>query len=295
MSAPTSSSTPTLPPEDDAFRYGWRPVLSADGTETDRIPLTLEDVLHPQEEDIIPERPIHALERGYLTDVLRSRPLSPPYYAVLTDTLVDWGVPGMRAHSPDVSVFVGLREPLDLEVGTFALRPSGARCVLVTEIVSPHTRSNDVVNKMVHYYRARLPLYVVLDRIHEGGPVALRGYRRGRKTYEPLPLQDDRLRLETLDLVLGIRDNRLVCFDAEGHELGDYVRVARELDEADRKIREQEQALEEAIQAREKEKRGRLAAQRKTREAKRAQAAALDRIRELERLLRERNGGPRSE
>jgi colicin import membrane protein len=296
MSAPTTSSTPTLPPEDDPYRFGWRYVFAAEGEEPERIPLTLEDVLHPQEDDVIPERPVHALERGYLADVLRSRPLTPPHYAVLSDTLVDWGVPGMRAHSPDIAVFVGLRKPLDVFAGTFALRPSRGRCVLVAEIVSPHTRTNDVVTKLIHYNRARVPLYVILDRLYDGGPATLRGYHRGRKGYEPLSLDTNgRLHLEVLGLLLGVRDNRLVCFAADsGRELGDYVRIAQELDEADRRIREQEQALEEAVQARDDEKRARQAAERKARAAvRKAQAAEREkdafreRIRELERRLLE--------
>jgi hypothetical protein len=33
------------------------------------VPLTLEDVLHPQEDDVIPERSFHELIRRYLTDI----------------------------------------------------------------------------------------------------------------------------------------------------------------------------------------------------------------------------------
>jgi hypothetical protein len=42
------------PPDDEPFRYGWREVHVArpDGTlDLERLPLTLEDLLHPEEGD----------------------------------------------------------------------------------------------------------------------------------------------------------------------------------------------------------------------------------------------------
>jgi colicin import membrane protein len=51
---PPSKSQP--PPGPDPFRYGWRyvRVTRPDGTVVlDRVPLTLEDVLHPEVGDII--------------------------------------------------------------------------------------------------------------------------------------------------------------------------------------------------------------------------------------------------
>src|SRR4051812_36880958 len=103
---------PATPPEPD-LPNGWRyvPRTLPDGTtELECVPLTPEDVLHPQEDDEIPVRPVHALDCTYLADVFRSRPLGPPVAYVSFDHLVDWGVPGQRNTSPDVAVFVGLRE-----------------------------------------------------------------------------------------------------------------------------------------------------------------------------------------
>jgi hypothetical protein len=53
-------SQANAPGAPNPFRYGWRFVrrTAEDGTESlDQVPLTLEDVLHPQENDVIPERP----------------------------------------------------------------------------------------------------------------------------------------------------------------------------------------------------------------------------------------------
>src|SRR4051812_47253843 len=96
MSAPSLPMPPTEPPSDDPFRYGWRYVRREGSEELEQVPLTLEDVLHPQEGDVIPERPIHELERGFFADIARSRPLQPPHYHVTSDCLIDPGVPGLR-------------------------------------------------------------------------------------------------------------------------------------------------------------------------------------------------------
>jgi len=85
---------------------------------------------------------------------------SQPIVYVSDDHLVDWGVPGQRNTSPDVGVFVGLKEEVGLWAGTFDLKASGGRCLLVVEVVSPdRRRENDVVHKFREYYQAgRSPL-----------------------------------------------------------------------------------------------------------------------------------------
>src|SRR5947208_1603737 len=94
----------TEPPADaDPFRYGWRFVRQrlADGHETlEQVPLTLEDVLHPQEEDHVVENSLHEreCERGYLTWAFRSRLDRLDRGSVLSDCIINWGVPGLGNH-----------------------------------------------------------------------------------------------------------------------------------------------------------------------------------------------------
>jgi Uma2 family endonuclease len=298
MSAPSVPQPPTEPPADDPFRYGWRYVsvpTPDGGTELEQVPLTLEDVLHPQEGDVIPERPVHQLERGYFADIARSRPLGPPLYYVTTDCLVAWGKKGLRPHAPDVALFVGLRREPDLKAGTFRLAEYGGRCVLVLEVVSPDTRHNDVVRKMDHYFRAGVPLYILIDQERDDRPRTLRGYRRGSKGYRPIRMVDGKLRLREVGLLLWMRDDRLVCADLEtGKELGDYVRIARQLDEADQLIAEQKQALEESEERRrEAEAQARAEAEARRAAEERARSAE-ERIRQLEEMLRRAQGDRQS-
>src|SRR5579862_4374629 len=107
-SAPPSGGNGTF---EDLFPFGWRYVRveRPDGTEVlDQVPLTLEDVLHPEEGDVIPEGSTQERERTFLADVFKAKVAGNPTAVVLSDCLVDWGIPGLRAHSPDVSVIFGV-------------------------------------------------------------------------------------------------------------------------------------------------------------------------------------------
>lgn len=271
MNATTVRQPPVLRTWDaEKFRYGWRfvRVTRPDGTEDlEQVPLTLEDVLHPQERDVVPERPIQESERGDVARVFRTRLNRLQGGLVLSDCLVDWNVPGVRNHSPDVSVFERLRRQPPLNIGTFRLAVYGGRCILALEIVSPDTRVNDVERKFEEYYSAKVPLYIIVDQERENAPRQLRAYRRGRKAYRPVPLDEQgRVRIDALGLLLGMHDGRLVCYDADtGEELGDYQHVT---------------------EARQREAEARQAAERQTQREANARQAAEQRVRELEAELR---------
>ncbi len=309
------SSVPSDVPAVNAFRYGWRFVPRAlpDGrTDLEKVALTLEDVLHPKEGDVIPERTLHEKERAYLAGVFRSRPPAEPIGHVTSDCLIDWGVEELRDTSPDVAVFAGLRQEPDLNAGTFRLASSGGRCLLTVELVSPDTRDNDVVHKVEEYHQAGVPLYLIVDQQRAGGPRRLIVYRHAAERYEEVPLDEQgRLHLRDFRLWVSLRDGRVVCHDVEtGRELGDYAQIARELDALDQRCREQEQLAEDSIlrsradqQARrdaEKRERdaerqtrehdqARLAAERQAREHDQARLAAEKREEDTRRLAQERD------
>jgi hypothetical protein len=74
--------------QDDPYRYGWRyvKVIGPDGRETlDQVPLTLEDVLFPEEEDFIVQTDAHDNELGYLKSVFKSRLAGDPHSVELSD------------------------------------------------------------------------------------------------------------------------------------------------------------------------------------------------------------------
>jgi Uma2 family endonuclease len=222
-----SADRTTRPPEPDPYRYGWRFLkkVQHDGrTDLVQVPLTLEDVLHPQEGDVIPETDIHEQERGDLKRIFGTRLSREEGGLVLSDCLIEWGVPGVRNHSPDVSAFTGLRVPFDPRMGTFHLALSGGRCLFLIELVSPDTRSNDVVEKVREYHEVRVPLYIIVDQEREDGPRRLLGYRYTRPGYRQVRLdRQGRLLLKPLGLYLAVEENRVVCYDAAtGERFGDY-------------------------------------------------------------------------
>ncbi len=242
-------------PSEDPFRFGYRLTRHtlADGSvEYERVALTLEDVLHPEPDDVIPVRPIHAIDCRYLVGVFRARAAATlanrPIVYVSDDHLVDWGVPGQRATSPDVGLFVGLKQEVGPEEGTFDYKESGGRCLVVVEVVSPDRRENDVIHKLGQYYRAGVSLYVLVDQEKEGGPRFVRGFRWRSTGYEQLASDELGLLIEPLNLFLGLKEGRVACFDEKtGREIGDYESVSRDLEEADRRIQEQELAIEQAV------------------------------------------------
>lgn len=281
------------PTGEEEFPYGWRYVprtLSNGEIEFDMVPLTLEDALHPQEGDVMPEVMPHALDRVYLFNVLKTQVADDPTAVVLFDMLIFWDIPGLRPHSPDISVIFGVQH--DMENATsFHVAAEGVRPELVIEIVSPRYRVNDVTTKVGHYHRARVPFYVLVDREKVEGPIRLVGYRYTSAAYEELRLDSHgRLWLEPVRMWLATRDNRVICFDGDtGAELGDYVQLSKELAAANERTAAEAQARQSAERRAAEEAKARAAAESQAAAAKalvaaeaQARAVAEARLRELE-------------
>jgi hypothetical protein len=211
-------------------------------------------------------------------------------------------VRGIGNHSPDISVFSDVVHPPTENFGIFDLVASGGRCRMALEIVSPDTRVNDVKHKFDEYYRAGVPLYVIVDQEREGGPRQLRGYQAGPNGYEEIPLDaQGRLPLPFLALSVGLRDNRVVCFDLPtGAEIGDYDQVDDARKAAEAQARQEAEARHEAevkarqeAEARQREAEARQAAEAQACQADQARQAAETRLQELEAELRRLRGqGP---
>ena len=238
-------------PEDDPFRYGWRyvPRKQADGrVEVETVPLTLEDLLFPQEGDENVHYPSHEDDRQYLMEVFRSRLVGDPMAKVVGDCRVRYDVPGLRPLGPDVALFFNL--PKDWDGGTVEVAATGARPALVVEITSPDTRKNDLGIKKDYYHRAGVPFYIIVDARPgpKGRRVKLHGFRHEPGGYEPLPLDDrDRLWVEPMGVWLAVVDARVVCIDGRtGEPFGDYQEQARARAEAEARSAEAEARSAEA-------------------------------------------------
>jgi hypothetical protein len=291
MTQVISSAVPPQAAEADPYRYGWRYVrrTAPDGAETfDQVPLTPEDVLHPQEEDFIVNDSAHNNDRAYLHTVLDARRPRWPSAVVLEDVRVDLDIPSVRPLGPDVSVFFHVRDP-ERRWGTFEVAAEGVRPVLLVEITSPETRSNDVGLKVDYFHRAGAALYVIVDRPRPDGPVKLTGYRYTPQQYEPLaPDSEGRLPLGPLGLLLGARGNRVVLYDAAtGEELGDYAAVAEQRDRAEQSREVEAQARRAAEARAQEEAQARRAAEARAQEEAQARRTAEAQLGELQARVRE--------
>jgi colicin import membrane protein len=236
--------------EADPFRYGWRYVTrkQPDGrVELEQVPLTLEDLLFPEEGDFAVQFPSHVNDCLFLKMIFETRLAGDDEAVVLSDCRVDWNLPGVRPLGPDVAVFLGV--PHDFDRGTLGLVKDSATPVLVVEVTSPDTRKNDFGIKKDFYHRAGVPLYVIVDARPgpKGRRVKLHGFRHAPHDYEAIPLDDqNRLWVEPLGLWLAIEDRRVVCLDgATGERIGDYgdqvqARIEAEARSAEAEVRSAE-------------------------------------------------------
>ena len=240
-----AEAVPAAGSPEDPFRYGWRTVVrrQPDGRlAREQIPLTLKDLLFPEEGDFEVHYASHDEFCGFLKAIFMSRVDHDPMGKVLSDCRVRFDVPGLEPLGPDVAVFANLRN--DWDGGTLEVAETGARPVLVVEITSASTRLNDFGPKKAYYHQAGVPLYIIVDtrpgtKRHR---MKLHGFRRTPEGYDPLPLDDQGwLRVEPLGIWLAIEEDRIVSIDGQtGERIGDFAEQVRARAEAEARNRDLE-------------------------------------------------------
>jgi Uma2 family endonuclease len=211
----------------DPFFYGYRYVkrtLPSGQVVLDQVPLTPEDVLHPQEEDHVTQNDVHYRIVTYLYNVLRGLLAATADAVVLSDMLVKWNHPEIRGHGPDIAVFFGVRERKPWR--SFNVAEEDARPALIIEVTSPATRSADLVDKLEHYDLVGVPLYVIVDVVLRKEQIIVRlfGYRQGEPTYTVVaPDERGRIKLAPLNVWLAVEDQAVVCYDEHDAPLPDYA------------------------------------------------------------------------
>ncbi len=268
-----------LPPPDDIFFYGWRFVEHrVNGTTARaRMPLTLEDVIHPQLGDYVLQNRRHAIICKELFNGLERHVGDEPGTVILHDVGIDWGIPDLKVISPDLAMIRGaLSEWYD---GVFYLKDSQGSVVLVIEVTSPNTWKADVdgerdPNKMQLYAVAGVLWYII---IHEkmrkkGFPPPILVHRLGEEGYDLQdPDEQGRVWIDPLELWLGPYDEWVAWYDKHNVRLGMY----KEEFEAHRREAEARKLAEDKVRD---EAEARKLAEDKVRQAE-------ERIRELEALL----------
>ena len=301
---PESESTSTSPPAalpltppgpprsfEEEFPYGWRyvQVLRPDGsTAVEQVPLSLEDALHPQEDDQIPSNPIQNQVVDSITNALTTLLRDRENVLILNDILIDWGRHGIKAMSPDIAVLFDART--DVVEGTYRVPEQGGTTEVVIEVTSPSTRSNDVNPKVELYARCGVPRYVIVDVLYDArrdavDSIQLKDYRAGVQGYELAPPDPSGIVwLERLGLGLVVEGTTVRCLDAQGRPIDtNFANQCQAREQAER-------LAEEEARARRHEALAREAAEKLAQEEARARRQAEDRIRELEQALRQARG-----
>ncbi|HEY8602051.1 MAG TPA: Uma2 family endonuclease [Thermomicrobiales bacterium] len=232
----------------DPFRYGWRYRQSFDAEGTlviEQIPLTVEDLLHPQEGDQVTHRAEHQRRRRYLCDVFEGQLRHDPTAVVLDDVRVAWDVPDLGAHGPDIAVILGVRERKNWS--TFDVTQEGVRPALLIEITSPETASIDRSVKLEEYEVAGVSLYVIVDGVSRRRDTTLRilAYELTPAGYRPAsPNERGWFWLAPVGVWLGVMDGELACFDRDGRRLDDFVTQLDRADAAERRVSELEAEIQ---------------------------------------------------
>ncbi|MGH7172047.1 MAG: Uma2 family endonuclease, partial [Gemmataceae bacterium] len=214
--------TPSNPamPDEDPWRYGWR-YQRQEGPDGElcyvQTPLASADILHPQEDDFVVHNDNHGKDRHYLDTMLTAHLNGRKGVYVFCDHRIDWGVPGLEPHGPDLTVIDGYPADWDRQRGTFCLSEFGAKPLLVLEITSPATRHVDLDEKVLEYHQAGVPFCAIVDRRYypEGQEIRLLGYRFTEEGYARVKLDEyGWLLLEPIELWLAVEGNRLRCYYA---------------------------------------------------------------------------------
>lgn len=258
------SAEPPTEKQEDPFRLGWRfrTRIQEDGSEViEQIPLTRWDVLHPQEDDFIVQNENHTRDCQYLKQVLQVYFKDKKDVLVLCDHRIDWQVPGIIPHGPDIVVLSELKKPWDPEKGTFPVADMGAKVLVAVEVVSQSTYETDYEEKVHEYFRSNIPYYLIVDarRIDRNeDKIVLLGFRATSKGYVAMKVEKGKgIWIPSVSLWFRNQDGELRCFDENDNllpnlqELQDQKNMALEAaqaaktraEQAEQRIRELEAQL----------------------------------------------------
>jgi colicin import membrane protein len=312
MAGPKPSTSSRATPETDPFFYGWRYVTrqTPHGEVIEQVPLTEEDILHPQEGDFIVHNAAHDRDVRYLQAIIEDRIADQPEKLLLCDHRVLWDSPELGAYGLDLILFDQVKEPWNPHRGTLPVWGIGAEPVLAIEVTSPSTRHTDLTKKVDHYYRAGIPLYIIVDHDdkedEEHPAVRVLAYQAGPNGYVPVPEQAGGVWVEPLGVWLRAEGDRVWCWDQQGHRIPDLRQQRdeerRRAEELQRQAEEQRRRAEELQRQAEEQRRRAEELQRQAEEERRQaeeerlkRLALEEKLRQLEQKLQRLHQPPSPE
>ena len=262
------------------------------------VPLSLEEALHPQEEDHYTVSNLHTRDRNYLRNVFSSR-IAPIQGAfVVADRRIAWDAEGTYAHGPDVAVIFNVSERKLWS--TFNVVEEGTRPALIIEVTSWSTRENDVEKKVVEYAEAGVARYVIVDADESNGTrtISFIHYQLpdGASEYEELPISaNGRVWLPEVKLWLGEEQGLVACYDPRGRKIPNYVELDRAVMELDARSEAAEARAEAAEQAITTEVEARMADIQARKAAERLAAEKVALVAQLQAEIERLRGGNSAE
>ncbi len=256
----TTTPIPRRFSSEDLAERGWRYelVTLADGTtDYEMVPLTDEEFLHPEEGYHLPNSTFHDRIIADIRDLLTRRYRDRPDVGVFSDLLIEWDVPDLKDHCPDVCVAFGITNKQQNR-GKFIVVNEGVHPAFVLEVVSPRYRKVDRETKVLHYAMTRVQEYVIV--VSEACPEDNRrryrsltldevlGYRLVAGAYQPISPDDDgRIFCETVGLWISLQEGRLAMHDGV---TGERLLTSDELElQAEQERQRAEQERQRADQA----------------------------------------------
>lgn len=244
--------------KDDDSCLGWRYATRVlpDGTTQDEYrPLTILDVLFPEEGDKVSVRNRHTICQNYAYNAMKATCRFSPSMVAFQEMRIDFGMPGLRPLAPDAALVSGVKKPKDFNWSTFYVKEEGATVELVMEITSPTTRYLDVDPSLLTenerneflrkkqafpelrpkweiYAEAGVRIYVVQDEAHRIGltspPVFV--YYLDEVTKKYVLCQPDalgRVWIEITNMFIGTHNGDVSWFDKHGIEIADYTEMTQ--------------------------------------------------------------------
>ena len=229
--------------------YRWRRITRRDGTvESIQVPLTGEDFLNPQEDDVMPVSTFHVRLVSEIWQMLLDYFDEDGAMTVFSELIFNWGIPGLKNPAPDIAVVPNVKDKTK-DRSTFYVKQENTKPVLVIEVVSPHYRHEDLVDKVDIYEQGGVQEYLILERRKQGDQYAylMTGYRLVKGHYRPIFLEDDgRMHLKTVGLFIRFENGSVYLDDVV---TGEPLQTLKGMKAKNREVERRAQAAEAELAA----------------------------------------------
>jgi colicin import membrane protein len=214
----------------DPFRIGTQ-MLCTTGPDGKRgyreVPMALEDFLHPLEEDRFTHCKMHADTVLRLWEAVEARFADRPDVQVFARHRIDWQVPGILPHGPDIAVFDNSSRHWNPHRNTLPVREMGYNPLAVIEVTEGPTRDIDFAEKFTEYCAAGVPVYVIVDAAGPAGADRVLAFRRGSSGFVPIEARGELgVFVPGIDLWLSWANDRIAVATQDGRVIPSAAEIA---------------------------------------------------------------------